>query len=58
MYMKEVEKIISEVVASFRIDNINVPPEVIYDSVKRLETIFSKNSNKSKLLVKRGTKNV
>ena len=56
--MKEVEKIISEVVASFRIDNIKVPPEIIYGAVKKLEFLFSENNNKGKVLVKKGNNNV
>lgn len=56
--VEEIEKIVREVVASFKIDNINVPSDVIYNSIRRLEDIFSKNDNKGKILVKGGNKNV
>ena len=56
--MESVERLINEVVASFRIDNIKVPPEVIYGAVKKIEFLFSENNNKGKVLVKKGNRNV
>lgn len=51
--MSEVEKIVHEVAASFRIDNINVPSELIYNCMKELEIKFSEKNKKGKSLIKK-----